>query len=146
LTDRQKKIAVLIHRLTTDVPADTAQRNPEQHARWLLAYILDWHRREEKAAWWEYFRLCDLSAEDLLEERAALSGLTFVDAVGGTAGAPIHHQENHRDGNESSERTLGQAKQWPNRPCAKKEAGQPFGRATGPSEALVEVKRGRGTR
>src|SRR5262249_17513824 len=46
--------------------------------------------REEKAAWWEYFRLCDLSAEDLLEERAALSGLTFVGALGGTAKAPIH--------------------------------------------------------
>jgi hypothetical protein len=28
----------------------------------------------------------------------------------------------------------------------KKEAGTPFARATGPSEALVEVKRGHGTR
>jgi hypothetical protein len=90
LTDWQKQIAVLIHRLTHDVPLDAAVRNAEQHARWLLAYVLDWHRREEKAAWWEYFRLCDLSAEDLLEERDALSGLTFVGAVGGTAKAPIH--------------------------------------------------------
>jgi len=90
LTDWQQKIAALIHRLTDDVPVDTAERNTEQHAKWLLAYVLDWHRREEKAAWWEYFRLCDLSAEDLLEERAALSGLTFVGAVGGTAKAPIH--------------------------------------------------------
>jgi len=90
LTDWQKKIAVLIHRLTHDVPVDVAERTTEQHARWLLAYVLDWHRREENAAWWEYFRLCDLPAEDLLEERAALSGLTFVDAVGGTVKAPIH--------------------------------------------------------
>lgn len=90
LTDWQQRIAVLIHRLTDDVPVDIAEQNTEQHARWLLAYILDWHRREEKAAWWEYFRLCDLSAEDLLDERAALSGLTFVGAVGGTAKAPIH--------------------------------------------------------
>jgi uncharacterized protein len=90
LTDWQQKIAVLIHRLTDGVPVDIAERNTEQHAKWLLAYILDWHRREEKAAWWEYFRLCDLSAEDLLDERAALSGLTFVCAVGGTAKAPIH--------------------------------------------------------
>ena len=36
------------------------------------------------------------------------------------------NQENHRDGNESSERTLGQAKQWPNRPCAKKRSGNAF--------------------
>jgi len=63
LTDWQKKIAVLIHRLTDDVPVDVAERTAEQHARWLLAYVLDWHRREDKAAWWEYFRLCDLSAD-----------------------------------------------------------------------------------
>src|SRR5262249_26509838 len=90
LTAWQKKIAVLIHPLTHDVPVDVAERTAEQHARWLLAYVLDWHRREKKAAWWEYFRLCDLSVEDLLEERAALSGLTFVGAVGGTDKAPIH--------------------------------------------------------
>jgi predicted RecB family nuclease len=90
LTDWQQKIGLLIRRLTDDVPVDIAERNTEQHAKWLLAYILDWHRREEKAAWWEYFRLCDLSTEDLLEERAALSGLTFVGAVGGTTKAPIH--------------------------------------------------------
>src|SRR5262249_3538404 len=90
LTDRQKNIAILIHRLTDDVPVDVAERTAEQHARWLLAYVLDWHRREEKAAWWEYFRLCDLSVEDLLEERAAISGLTFVGSIGGTAKAPMH--------------------------------------------------------
>jgi predicted RecB family nuclease len=90
LTDWQQKIALLIHRLTDGVPVDVAERNTEQHAKWLLAYIVDWHRREEKAAWWEYFRLCDLSAEDLLEERAALSELTFVGVVGGTTKAPIH--------------------------------------------------------
>lgn len=90
LTEWQKKIAILIERLTRDVPVDVAERTAEQHARWLLAYILDWHRREEKAAWWEYFRLAALSAEDLVDERAALSGLAFVQAVGGTAKAPIH--------------------------------------------------------
>ena len=62
----------------------------EQHARWLLAHTLDWHRREQKALWWEYFRLSDLTAEDLLDERAGLAGLTFVRANGGTARAPIH--------------------------------------------------------
>ena len=51
----------------------------EQQARWLLANMLDWHRREEKAVWWEYFRLCELPDEDLLEEKAALSGLEFVE-------------------------------------------------------------------
>src|SRR5437660_7973355 len=49
---------------------------------------------------------------------------------GGVAGATLPafkiNQENLRDGNESSERTLGQAKQWPNRPCAKKRSGEAF--------------------
>jgi hypothetical protein len=88
------------------VPADANERSPEQHARWLLAYSLDWHRREEKAVWWEYFRLRELAADDLLDERAALSGLSFVGVTGGTARAPIHRysfapQETEFRGDES---------------------------------------------
>jgi predicted RecB family nuclease len=90
LTDWQRKIADLVNRLANGVPVDVLDRSAEQHARWLLAHILDWHRREEKAIWWEYFRLSALTAEDLMEERAALSGLAFIEAVGGTAKAPIH--------------------------------------------------------
>lgn len=90
LSDWQLKIAGLIAQLTADVPVDIAERSVEQQARWLLAHSLDWHRREQKAVWWEYFRLSDLAADDLLDERAALSGLTFVGSQGGTARAPIH--------------------------------------------------------
>jgi uncharacterized protein len=56
----------------------------------VLAYTLDWHRREAKSAWWEKFRLADLPGDDLLNERCALAGLSFVAVVGGTAKAPIH--------------------------------------------------------
>jgi uncharacterized protein len=58
-----------------------------------LAFLLDWHGRENKAVWWEYFRLRDLSVEDLLYERAGLSGLKYLKEVGGTARAPIHRYE-----------------------------------------------------
>ena len=71
------------------MPVDPAERTPEQHARWLLAYSrLAPPRRESDLV--GVFPTVALSAEDLLEERAALSGLTFVGAVGGTARAPIH--------------------------------------------------------
>lgn len=90
LSERQRKIAGLVAQLTADVPADIAERSAGQHARWLLAHSLDWHRREQKAVWWEYFRLSDLAADELLDERAGLSGLTFVGLQGGTAKAPIH--------------------------------------------------------
>jgi len=90
ITDWLIKINALVGRLTCDVPVDPVERSDEQQARWILANILDWHRREEKAVWWEFFRLADLSVEDLREERAGLAGLESVGLVGGTPKAPIH--------------------------------------------------------
>jgi uncharacterized protein len=90
LTDWKRKVAALVPRLTDGIPDDVAERSPEQQARWLLAHLLDFFGRENKAVWWEFFRLSDLSAEDLLHERAGLAELTFLKSVGGTAKAPIH--------------------------------------------------------
>jgi predicted RecB family nuclease len=89
-TEWQERVDELVARLTRDIPADPRERSDDQKARWLLANVLDWHRREEKAIWWELFRLSDLSAEDLQQERAGLSGLEFVGTVGGTKRAPVH--------------------------------------------------------
>jgi len=75
--------------LLAGVPVDPAARNDEQQARWLMAHLLEWHRREDKAGWWEFFRLRDLPLEDYEDERSALAGLTFVATVGGTQIRPI---------------------------------------------------------
>ena len=88
------------------MPVSEDDRDTEQQARWILANVLDWHRREDKAVWWEYFRLSDLTIEELLDERNALSELTFIAEVGGTARVPIHRygfpvQETSLRGNES---------------------------------------------
>ncbi|QNP41617.1 TM0106 family RecB-like putative nuclease [Lysobacter solisilvae (ex Woo and Kim 2020)] len=90
LGEWQAKIAALVAQLTQDVPVDLNDRNSEQHARWLLAHTLDFHRREHKAVWWEHYRLAALTADELLDERAGVSGLSFDSAQGGTAKAPIH--------------------------------------------------------
>jgi uncharacterized protein len=86
----QKKVAAVGARLVDGVPDDASKRTVEQQARWLLASLLDWHGREKKAVWWEYFRLRDLSADDLLHERDGLAGLEFIAQVGGNAKAPVH--------------------------------------------------------
>lgn len=90
----QLRIGPLIDQLTRAVPVDPSQRTSEQHGRWVLANILDFHRREEKALWWEYYRLRGLSADDLIDERAAISGLSFVEDVphppGSKARNPVH--------------------------------------------------------
>jgi len=83
-------ITPLVEALTEDVPPDAKDRTREQHARWLLANLLDFHRREDKALWWEYFRLEALPAEDLRDEKSALADLQFVERVGGTDACPVH--------------------------------------------------------
>ena len=55
----------------------------------LIAYMLEWHRREDKATWWEYYRMKELSDQELLEEREAISGMEFVERIGGTPRCPI---------------------------------------------------------
>jgi predicted RecB family nuclease len=89
----QKRVDELVERLTAGIPADVRERTAEQQARWILAHTLDWHGREVKTVWWEYFRLSDLSAEDLLDERAAVSGLTMIGTVGGSKKAPVHRYQ-----------------------------------------------------
>ena len=46
---------------------DPEERGSEQSARALLASMLGYCRQEEKNAWWEFFRLRDLPAEDHLD-------------------------------------------------------------------------------
>jgi predicted RecB family nuclease len=89
LDDRARRIRALMAVLTADVPAKPAERTDDQQGRWLLAHLLDWHRREAKAPWWEFFRLRDLSEEELFSEKAAISGLQFITRAGGTKRSPI---------------------------------------------------------
>ncbi|SOE03495.1 TM0106 family RecB-like putative nuclease [Blastococcus haudaquaticus] len=44
----------------------------------LLGDLVGWHRREDRPAWWEVYRLQDLDAEELERDGTALGGLTFV--------------------------------------------------------------------
>jgi uncharacterized protein len=90
LDARRQRTLELMERLIGGLPDDRSKRSDTEQARWLLAHMLEFHRREEKAPWWEYFRLRELSDEELLEERAAISGLEFVETVeGGTEKRPI---------------------------------------------------------
>ena len=77
LTSQQQRVAALFDALTRGLPAEPKDRTAEQGARWLLAHALDWHRREEKVKWWEFFRMKDLSEEDLYDEKTAVAGLTL---------------------------------------------------------------------
>jgi hypothetical protein len=79
-----------MERLTADVAIDAHERSHEQHARWLLAQLLEFHRREDKATWRDYYRLCDLPPDDYLDKPCAFDDLALIGTVGGTAKCPIH--------------------------------------------------------
>jgi uncharacterized protein len=72
------QIRAVADALLAGLPLD---RNPEQQGSWILAQLLEWHRREEKVAWWEYFRLNDMPADELIDEADGLGQLKFEDRL-----------------------------------------------------------------
>ena len=81
VSERQQASAALASALLANVPAEPELRTEEEAARFLLANLLDWHRREAKSEWWEYFRLKDLVDDELFDERSAISGLELVGTI-----------------------------------------------------------------
>jgi AAA domain/RNase_H superfamily len=75
-----------------DVPEETKERLEERgrvgaallsgaaegDSRWLLAQLLEYHRREEKPQWWEYFHHKELDPEELLEDTDTIGGLELA--------------------------------------------------------------------
>jgi predicted RecB family nuclease len=68
----------LFKSLTAKLPEDRNEWTDEHHAKWLLAHQIEYFRREDKSAWWEFFRVHELEHEELLDERKAITGLQYV--------------------------------------------------------------------
>ena len=80
-SEAQQEVRELIEGLTEGLPEDLTDAqsltDPTERGRWLLAQLLDWHRREDKAFWWRYFHLKDeLNDEERVNESDALGQLT----------------------------------------------------------------------
>ena len=93
LATRLQQVAAIMDRLVAGLPLDESEWTNEQRARWLLAQELEWHRREEKSAWWEYFRLCELSDDELEEDKNALGGLVYSGEVGRVKRSVVHRYQ-----------------------------------------------------
>lgn len=81
LAAQVQQIRALVQRLTSSLPADEIEWSCDHRAMWLLAQMLEYHRREDKSAWWEYFRQCDLTDDEFVEDKSALGRLIYVGAV-----------------------------------------------------------------
>src|SRR6202012_1645578 len=73
-----ERVAAMFDALTRDLPMDPNARDAKQDAIWLLAHSFDWHGRERKVQWWEFFRLAEMAEDDLYDERTALAGMKFI--------------------------------------------------------------------
>jgi predicted RecB family nuclease len=78
LVELIERVEAVKKQLLEKLPADRNGWTKEQESLWLLAQLLEWHRREEKSMWWEYFRMCDLSDAELIEDKNTLGGLRYV--------------------------------------------------------------------
>ena len=83
------EVSLMIERLRSGIVEPT---NPNEEARQLLSYLLEYFRREDKCIWWEFFRMHDLEHQELIRERTALSGLEFQEVIPGPprSRTPIH--------------------------------------------------------
>lgn len=81
LEEKLERAAALTARLVDGIPVDPSARTEEQAARWLLAQLLSWHRREDKRAWQDGYRYAELNDEDLLDERVGLTKMKFLEHV-----------------------------------------------------------------
>lgn len=70
----------LFRALTQKLPEDRGDWTEEDKAKWLLAHQIEYFRREDKSAWWEFYRVHELEHEELLDERKAITGLMFTEA------------------------------------------------------------------
>ena len=77
-SEAQKAVNVLVDSLISGLPDSTDQMTGSQHGQWLLAQLLNWHRRENKSFWWRYFYLVnELTDAERREEPDALAELTL---------------------------------------------------------------------
>ena len=77
----EARVAEVAAALTDGVPVDPSERTPDEHARWLLAQLLSWHRREKKATYWEFFHRMEFDATELTIDKGALGPLEVVGCV-----------------------------------------------------------------
>ena len=135
--EQAAEVAALIEALTAGLPAGDADLDDDQRARRLLAHLLDFHRREDKSMWWEFFERCGFTAEEHVEDRATLGGLTYAGAVEQVKRSVIHR---YRFPAQPHEIEAGDA---PRDPATSGSAGSVV--ALDDAARTIDLKRGAGS-
>ncbi len=90
LSEYLQRVRAVEERLTAGLPEDKDTWTESQKATALLADLLQWHRREDKSKYWEYFNRCDYLDEEFITDRATLGGLVYFGEVEKVKKSIIH--------------------------------------------------------
>jgi len=92
VSERDRRIGLLVDRLLKGVPVVAEQRlaSPIHQATWLLANLLEWHRREEKVEWWAFFDRCSRSDAELTRDEESIGEMTWIGEVDRPKQSVIH--------------------------------------------------------
>ena len=82
ISEQAARVEAVASRLTAGVSADPNARTGDEHAAWLLAQLLPWHRREQKATYWEFFHRIGLGVDELVDDAGSLGRLEPVGPIG----------------------------------------------------------------
>jgi uncharacterized protein len=87
---RDQKAIDLYIALTENISLERSERNQHDQAKWLLAHMVAYHRREERSNAWEFHHLNNMELDELLYERKAISYLKIEKDI--SEGKKILHQ------------------------------------------------------
>ncbi len=93
LTEWLIRVRALAERLLEGLPADLGALTAEERARRILAHSLQFHRREDKVGWWEFYRLAQLAEDERIDEPKAIAGLRFVRRIPAAGGGRLPTDE-----------------------------------------------------
>ncbi len=134
LAEAIQHIRDVMEGLLRGVPEEAELRDPDQNARYVLAHVLEWHRREDKSTHWEYHRLRELPEAELIEDRTAIAGLTYEGEVRREDRSVVHRYRF-----PPQEQAIDRAEQVHD-PRTGKSAGNPV--RVDAAEGILDLKRG----
>src|SRR5690606_18493268 len=81
MTEAERRLLPYQAALAEALPADEADWSPRDAFRALVYQLLDFHRREQKPAWWAWFARADATDGELVEDAECLGGMVRDDAA-----------------------------------------------------------------
>ena len=139
-SEAQKAVNALVDALTSGLPDSIEEMSDVERGQWLLAQLLNWHRREAKSFWWRHFYLAnELTDEERFEESDALAMLTYQESWPDPA--PRARSTIHRFGFPSQEHAIRVDSQ-PHDPETRRPVGTVF--FLDDDQGVIDIRLGNG--